>query len=181
MTIRGAAEFFAGIHLAPQEAAIADRILSEIRHRLDLLSRVGLDYITLDRLSSSLSGGESQRIQLAAALGSTLVGTLYVLDEPSIGLHPRDSQRLVEILRNLRALGNTLLVVEHDAEIMRAADYIIDLGPGAGEHGGRLVFQGTYDDLLRSSDSLTSRYLRGEARSRSRFFAAKRTGICWNC
>ena len=140
--------FFCRIwHLTPQQASIAERILAEIRHRLDLLVRVGLDYIALDRLSSSLSGGESQRIQLATSLGSTLVGALYVLDEPSIGLHPRDSQRLIEILKSLKSLGNTVLVVEHDPEIMRSADYIVDLGPRAGEHGGEVVFQGSYAAL----------------------------------
>lgn len=176
MTIRSAAAFFAGVQLTPQEASIANRILSEIRHRLDLLLRVGLEYITLDRLSSSLSGGESQRIQLAAALGSTLVGTLYVLDEPSIGLHPRDSRKLVEILLSLRTLGNTLLVVEHDPEIMKSADHIIDLGPGAGEHGGHLVYQGTFPDLLKSADSLTGRYLRGEIKIPIPIFRRKSNG-----
>lgn len=176
MTIRGAAKFFENVQLSAQEASIADRILSEIKHRLDLLLRVGLDYLTLDRISSSLSGGESQRIQLAAALGSTLVGTLYVLDEPSIGLHPRDSQRLVEILLSLRTLGNTLLVVEHDAEIMRSADYIIDLGPGAGEQGGQLVYQGTFPHLLQHADSLTGRYLRGEIRIPIPIFRRKTNG-----
>ena len=161
MTISRAAGFFSGLALSPQQASIAEKILEEIRHRLDVLVRVGLDYITLDRLSSTLSGGESQRIQLATSLGSSLVGALYVLDEPSIGLHPRDSQRLVEILHSLRNLGNTVLVVEHDAEIMRAADYVIDLGPRAGEHGGEVVFQGSYKDLLKFSKSLTSSYLNG--------------------
>ncbi len=164
MTIAQAADFFAGIKLTPQQVSIADRLLAEIRHRLDLLVRVGLDYIALDRLSSTLSGGESQRIQLAASLGSTLVGALYVLDEPSIGLHPRDSQRLVEILKSLKTLGNTVLVVEHDAEIMRSADHIVDLGPRAGENGGEVVYQGSYASLLQNSDSLTSRYLRGDLR-----------------
>ena len=162
MTIAQAADFFAGLSLSAQQASIAERILDEIRHRLDLLVRVGLDYIALDRLSSSLSGGESQRIQLATSLGSTLVGALYVLDEPSIGLHPRDSRRLVEILQSLKSLGNTVLVVEHDPEIMRSADYLIDLGPRAGENGGEVVFQGSYPALLKDSNSLTSRYLSGE-------------------
>jgi excinuclease ABC subunit A len=162
MTVRDAAEFFSRLELSPQEEAIAAKILHEVRHRLDLLLRVGLNYLTLDRLSSSLSGGESQRIQLAAALGSTLVGALYVLDEPSIGLHPRDSARLVQILNSLRDLGNTVLVVEHDPEIMNSADYIIDLGPRAGEHGGSVVFQGRGEDLRGNPDSLTGRYLAGE-------------------
>ena len=162
MTIAQAAGFFAGLSLSPQHASIAEKILGEVRHRLDLLVRVGLDYIALDRLSSSLSGGESQRIQLATSLGSTLVGALYVLDEPSIGLHPKDSQKLVEILQSLKSLGNTVLVVEHDPEIMRSADYLIDLGPRAGENGGEVIFQGSYPALLKDSNSLTSRYLRGE-------------------
>jgi excinuclease ABC subunit A len=162
MTIAQALEFFSSLPLSAQQAAIADRILTEIRHRLDLLVRVGLEYIALDRLSSTLSGGESQRIQLASSLGSSLVGALYVLDEPSIGLHPRDSQRLVEILQSLKALGNTVLVVEHDPEIMRSADHIVDLGPRAGEHGGEVVFQGSYADLTQDTKSLTGKYLRGD-------------------
>ena len=162
MTIAQAGVFFSQLELSSEQASIAGRILEEIRHRLDLLVRVGLDYIALDRLSSSLSGGESQRIQLAASLGSTLVGALYVLDEPSIGLHPRDSQKLVEILKSLKILGNTVLVVEHDPEIMRSADYIVDLGPRAGENGGEVVYQGSYTSLLQNPQSLTSRYLKGD-------------------
>jgi excinuclease ABC subunit A len=176
MTIARAAEFFSELKLTEQQASIAERILAEIGHRLDLLVRVGLDYIALDRLSSSLSGGESQRIQLATSLGSTLVGALYVLDEPSIGLHPRDSRRLVEILQNLKSLGNTVLVVEHDPEIMRSADHIVDLGPRAGEHGGEVVFQGDYPTLLQDSKSLTSRYLSGELKIPVPMFRRKRSG-----
>jgi excinuclease ABC subunit A len=176
MTIADAADFFAGLQLSPQQASIAERILSEIHHRLDLLVRVGLDYIALDRLSSTLSGGESQRIQLATSLGSTLVGALYVLDEPSIGLHPRDSRRLVEILESLKTMGNTVLVVEHDREIMRSADYIVDLGPRAGENGGEVVFQGSYPALLQDSRSLTSRYLKGELKIPVPLFRRKRNG-----
>jgi excinuclease ABC subunit A len=176
MTIARAAEFFAELTLSAQQASIAERILAEIRHRLDLLVRVGLDYIALDRLSATLSGGESQRIQLATSLGSTLVGALYVLDEPSIGLHPRDSQRLVDILKSLKSLGNTVLVVEHDPEIMRSADYIVDLGPGAGEHGGEVIFQGSYPALLKDSRSLTSRYLKGESKIPVPMFRRKKTG-----
>src|SRR5208337_3773944 len=123
---------------------IADRLLEEIRDRLRFLNEVGLEYLTLDRLSSTLSGGEAQRIQLASALGSRLVGTLYVLDEPSVGLHPRDTHRLIKILKDLRNLGNTILLVEHDIEVMRASDRILDLGPGAGENGGHLVAEGTF-------------------------------------
>ena len=176
MTIARAAQFFAELQISPQQESIAERILAEIRHRLDLLVRVGLDYIALDRLSSSLSGGESQRIQLATSLGSTLVGALYVLDEPSIGLHPRDSRRLVEILNSLKRLGNTVLVVEHDPEIMRSADHIVDLGPRAGEHGGEVVFQGDFPSLLRDSESLTSRYLKGELKIPVPLFRRKRSG-----
>ncbi len=176
MTIRQAADFFTGLELSPHQSAIAGRILAEIRHRLDLLVRVGLDYIALDRLSSSLSGGESQRIGLATSLGSMLVGALYVLDEPSIGLHPRDSQRLVEILKSLKSLGNTVLVVEHDPEIMKSADHIIDLGPRAGENGGEVVFQGSYRSLVENSNSLTSRYLKGEMRIPVPLFRRKSSG-----
>ena len=135
----------------------------EIRRRLKFLVDVGLDYLTLSRLAATLSGGEAQRIQLATNLGSLLVGTLYVLDEPSIGLHPRDNARLVKILENLRDIGNTLLVVEHDEETMRAADHIIDIGPFAGELGGDVVFEGTFNSLLKDKTSLTAKYLRGEA------------------
>jgi excinuclease ABC subunit A len=162
MTVAGAIRFFDELTLDPTRAAVAERLLDEIRRRLDLLARVGLDYLSLDRLSSTLSGGESQRIQLATSLGSNLVGALYVLDEPSIGLHPRDSRHLAGILGSLRDLGNTVLVVEHDPEIIRAADYVIDIGPRAGESGGHVVFEGTYDSLLRDSDSLTRKYLAGE-------------------
>ncbi len=159
MTVEDAAKFFAGVELSAEEAEIADRLLQEIRERLRFLNDVGLEYLTLDRLSSTLSGGEAQRIQLATSLGSRLVGTLYVLDEPSIGLHSRDTHRLIKILQDLRDLGNTILVVEHDPDIMRTADRILDLGPGAGENGGKLVAAGTYDEILRNPASLTGRYL----------------------
>jgi len=162
MTVEEACHFFHHLNLSPYEAAVAQRILDEIRSRLRFLNNVGLDYLTLDRLASSLSSGEAQRIQLATSLGSSLVGALYVLDEPSIGLHPRDSGRLIQILKNLRDLGNTVLVVEHDAEMMKAADRIIDLGPGAGEQGGYVIFSGSYAELLSCSTSLTARYLKGE-------------------
>jgi excinuclease ABC subunit A len=164
MTIRESADFFSTVELTPSQAEIAERILWEIRSRLRFLNDVGLQYLTLERLSSTLSGGEAQRIQLATSLGSSLVGALYVLDEPSIGLHPRDAQRLIQILLRLRDNGNTVLVVEHDAEIMRAADHILDLGPGAGENGGQVVFQGSLEALLRSGASLTGKYLNGELR-----------------
>ncbi len=123
---------------------------------------MGLEYLSLDRLASTLSGGEAQRIQLATSLGSSLVGTLYVLDEPSIGLHARDNQRLIEILKSLRDMGNTVLVVEHESAMMKAADRIIDLGPGAGEQGGQMIFSGTFTELLRSGTSLTGKYLKEE-------------------
>jgi excinuclease ABC subunit A len=164
MTIRESNDFFAGVELTPSQMEIADRILWEIRSRLRFLNDVGLQYLTLDRLSSTLSGGEAQRIQLATSLGSSLVGALYVLDEPSIGLHPRDGQRLIEILLRLRDIGNTVLVVEHDAEIIRSADHVLDLGPGAGENGGQIVFQGSLDQMRKSTSSLTGKYLSGELR-----------------
>jgi excinuclease ABC subunit A len=165
MNIAEAQEFFRALELTPEEAGIADRILVEIRQRLKFLNDVGLEYLTLDRLSSTLSGGEAQRIQLATCLGSRLVGACYVLDEPSIGLHSRDTARLIHILHELRDLGNTILVVEHDPEVMRSADHILDLGPGAGENGGRIVFEGSYAELMTDANSLTSKYLRGELKT----------------
>ena len=164
LTVEDAQKFFDQVQLSPQEAEIADKVLEEIRERLRFLVEVGLEYLTLDRLSSTLSGGEAQRIQLATSLGSRLVGTLYVLDEPSIGLHARDTHRLVKILHDLRNLGNTILVVEHDSDIMRAADRILDLGPGAGENGGQLIAGGTYDEILHNPASLTGRYLSEDLR-----------------
>ena len=165
LNIAEAAQFFDTLALKPEETAIADKILVEIRQRLKFLNDVGLEYLTLDRLSSTLSGGEAQRIQLATCLGSRLVGACYVLDEPSIGLHSRDTGRLIHILEELRELGNTIVVVEHDPEVMRAADHLLDLGPGAGEHGGNVVYEGTFDRLLADgSNSLTARYLRGDLR-----------------
>jgi excinuclease ABC subunit A len=162
MSIQDAYHFFNELRLSPQQQTIAEKILEEIRARLKFLYRVGLEYLTLDRLASTLSGGESQRIQLATALGSNLVGALYVLDEPSIGLHPRDNHRLIEIMKTLRDLGNTLLVVEHDAEMIGEADKLLDLGPGAGEHGGRLIYEGDLQGLRADPHSLTGRYLSGE-------------------
>jgi excinuclease ABC subunit A len=164
LTVTQARQFFDSFELAPEAAAIAERILQEIQQRLRFLEEVGLEYLTLDRLTSTLSGGEAQRIQLATSLGSQLVGALYVLDEPSIGLHPRDTHRLIKILKSLRDLGNTILVVEHDAETIAASDYVLDLGPGAGELGGKLLFCGPRQRLLDSPDSLTARYLSGELR-----------------
>ena len=162
LTVHAAHEFFATLDLSEKEAAIADKVLREIRRRLSFLSDVGLDYLTLDRLSSTLSGGEAQRINLATSLGSALVGTLYVLDEPSIGLHSRDNLRLIDILRQLRDQGNTVLVVEHDADMIKVADHIVDLGLGAGEQGGRIVYSGSLEGLMREPRSLTSKYLRQE-------------------
>jgi len=164
LTVKEARVFFSTLQLSEGHLKIADRILEEIRTRLQFLDEVGLDYLTLDRLTSTLSGGESQRIQLATSLGSHLVGALYVLDEPSIGLHPRDTQRLIDILKSLRDLGNTVLVVEHDPDTIQAADCIIDLGPGAGELGGKLLFVGSYAAMLDEHKSLTGRYLSGELR-----------------
>jgi excinuclease ABC subunit A len=162
LTVHAAQEFFGKLDLSAKEAVIADKVLKEVSKRLSFLSDVGLDYLTLDRLSSTLSGGEAQRINLATSLGSALVGTLYVLDEPSIGLHSRDNLRLINILRQLRDQGNTVIVVEHDADMIKVADHIVDLGLGAGEQGGRIVFSGTLDGLMREPRSLTSKYLRGE-------------------
>jgi excinuclease ABC subunit A len=157
-----AAEFFERLKLNKSEAEIAGRLLHEIRSRLKFLIDVGLQYLTLDRLASTLSGGEAQRIQLATNLGASLVGALYVLDEPSIGLHPRDNARLIRILKNLRDIGNTVLVVEHEPEMMMASDKLIDIGPGAGELGGEVVFQGATQEMIKRGQSLTAKYLRGE-------------------
>lgn len=154
--------FFETLELDTQDKAIASRLLIEIKKRISFLCDVGLSYLTLDRLSSSLSGGESQRINLATSLGSSLVGSLYILDEPSIGLHSRDTQKLIGVLRKLQQLGNTVIVVEHDEEIMRAADYIIDVGPDAGRHGGEIIYQGDINNLQKASRSYTVKYLNGE-------------------
>ncbi len=164
LTVKEARVFFSNMQLTQAQNTVADKILQEVRSRLQFLDEVGLDYLTLDRLTSTLSGGESQRIQLATSLGSHLVGALYVLDEPSIGLHPRDTQRLIDILKSLRDLGNTVLVVEHDPDTIRAADYVIDLGPGAGELGGKLLFAGSYAAMLEEPKSITGRYLTGDLR-----------------
>jgi excinuclease ABC subunit A len=153
--------FFQALKLSEYDQKVAKRLLIEINNRLAFLSNVGLDYLTLNRNSASLSGGESQRINLATSLGSSLVGSMYILDEPSIGLHPKDTELLIEVLKNLRDLGNTVIVVEHDEDIMRQADMIIDIGPEAGTQGGHLVAQGTFDEILKA-DSLTAKYLNGE-------------------
>ena len=157
--LRDLLDFFEHLELTEAEQRVADRLLTEIRSRLHFLVDVGLGYLTLNRLSNSLSGGESQRINLATSLGSSLVGSLYILDEPSIGLHSRDTERLISVLRRLQRLGNTVIVVEHDEEIIRAADYIIDIGPEAGRGGGQVVYQGDLSDLRPGSESHTVRYL----------------------
>ena len=162
LTVKDASRFFEKLELSEKDAAVAEKVLREIRRRLGFLTDVGLDYLTLDRLSSTLSGGESQRINLATSLGSALVDTLYVLDEPSIGLHPRDNERLITILQQLRDQGNTVLVVEHDADMIRVADAVVDLGLGAGEQGGRVIYAGPVQGLLEDSRSLTAKYLRDE-------------------
>ncbi len=162
LTIAQAKEFFESLELTPMQQEIAGPILHEVRQRLNFLDAVGLEYLTLDRLASTLSGGEAQRIQLATSLGSRLVGALYVLDEPSIGLHTRDTARLIHILQELRDLGNTILVVEHDPDVLRAADHLLDLGPGAGEHGGKLLAEGVLAEIEANPQSLTGRYLSGQ-------------------
>jgi excinuclease ABC subunit A len=162
LSVEKADDFFAGLKLTEFEEKIAHEVVKEIRARLGFLKNVGLGYLTLDRESSTLSGGEAQRIRLATQIGAGLVGVLYILDEPSIGLHQRDNKRLLATLKGLRDLGNTVLVVEHDAETIRNADYIIDLGPGAGVHGGELVGAGTLPEILQNKNSLTAKYLTGE-------------------
>jgi excinuclease ABC subunit A len=165
--IREAQQFLEDLRLSESEIKITEKILPEIKKRLQYLSDVGLEYLTLQRRSGTLSGGEAQRINLASCLGSSLVGTLYILDEPSVGLHARDISRLSSILQNLKEIGNTVVVVEHDQDMIERADYVIDLGPRAGEHGGRLVFSGTTAELFDSPDSLTAQYLRGEKKVES--------------
>jgi excinuclease ABC subunit A len=162
LPIDDALQFFANLNLADYDRQISDRIISEITSRLTYMSKVGLGYLTLNRLTSSLSGGEFQRIKLATSLGSALVGSMYILDEPSIGLHPKDTERMVEVLQSLRDMGNTVIVVEHEEEIMRAADQIIDIGPDAGTHGGELIFQGTLNDIDEKVMSHTANYLSGK-------------------
>ncbi len=164
LSIREAAHFFEALELSERERMIGRRILKEILERLEFLLNVGLDYLTLDRAAATLSGGEGQRIRLATQIGSGLVGVLYILDEPSIGLHQRDNRRLLQTLLRLRDMGNTVLVVEHDAETMRVADHLIDMGPGAGVYGGRIVAQGAPAEVMGHPDSLTGRYLRGDER-----------------
>jgi excinuclease ABC subunit A len=162
MPIENSYNFFSNLQLTEYDHKVADRLLIEIKNRLGYLCNVGLPYLTLNRLSNSLSGGESQRINIATSLGSSLVGSLYILDEPSIGLHPRDTHLLIKVLKGLRDIGNTVIVVEHDEEIIKAADQVIDIGPLAGSHGGELMFQGTYDEMLQDEKSLTGAYLSGK-------------------
>lgn len=162
MSIRECHEFFEKLSLGQQESLIAERVLKEIKSRLQFLLNVGMDYLNLARATATLSGGESQRIRLATQIGSGLMGVLYVLDEPTVGLHQRDNLRLIDTLKKLRDMGNTVLVVEHDAEMMEACDHIVDMGPGAGMHGGHIVFQGTAREILASEESLTGRYLSGK-------------------
>lgn len=162
MPVDELSEFFNTLQLNKHDEQVAARLFSEIKNRLQYLNDVGLGYLTLSRLSNSLSGGESQRINLATSLGSNLVGSMYILDEPSIGLHPRDTTRLLTVLKRLRDIGNTVIVVEHEEDIIRAADQVIDIGPLAGTHGGELIFQGTQEELLHAKDNLTAQYLTGE-------------------
>lgn len=162
MTIDEAYQFFEGLQLAEYEKNIAHLLLQEIKKRLDYMIKVGLGYLTLDRMTRTLSGGEAQRVNLTTSLGSSLVNTLYILDEPSIGLHPRDTDRLIQILERLRDIGNTVVVVEHDTEVIQAADEIVDLGPGAGENGGMIVYQGSFKNLPAHNGSLTGQYLKGD-------------------
>jgi excinuclease ABC subunit A len=162
LTVKDAREFLGSLVLSESQKQVAEKLVHEVQNRLKFLLEVGLDYISLDRMTFTLSGGEAQRINLVSALGSSLVGTLFVLDEPSIGLHPRDNGRLIRILRSLREVGNTVLVVEHDPEIIAAAEYIVDLGPRAGEHGGEILYAGPHKDFRDSPRSLTARYMRGE-------------------
>ena len=153
--------YFKDLNLSKKDLKVAERLLLEIRSRITFLTSVGLGYLTLNRLSSTLSGGESQRINLATSLGSSLVGSLYILDEPSIGLHSRDTDQLIGVLKDLQELGNTVVIVEHDEEIIKSAHHVIDMGPMAGRHGGEVVFQGDHRDLLKEKKSLTARYMNG--------------------
>ncbi|GAG54595.1 unnamed protein product, partial [marine sediment metagenome] len=161
LSVSAALKYFEDLKLTPTQAVIARQILKEIKARLSFMISVGLEYLTLERRASTLSGGEAQRIRLATQIGSSLVGVLYILDEPTIGLHQRDNKRLLETLEHLRDIGNTLIIVEHDEQTLQEADYIVDLGPGAGVHGGEVIFAGTYKQILKSSASLTGRFLSG--------------------
>jgi excinuclease ABC subunit A len=162
MSIGDAESYYQDLNLDGAKGEIADKIFKEIRERLHFLVSVGLNYLSLSRSAETLSGGEAQRIRLASQIGAGLMGVMYVLDEPSIGLHQRDNDRLLETLVRLRDLGNTVLVVEHDEDAIRAADHIIDIGPGAGIHGGHVIAEGTYDEILANNESLTGQYLSGK-------------------
>ena len=162
MPVHKIKEFFQTLKLTPKQEIISKQVIKEINARLGFLIDVGLDYLTLSRASGTLSGGESQRIRLATQIGSSLVGVLYILDEPSIGLHQKDNGKLLKTLRNLTDIGNTLIVVEHDEETMYAADHIIDIGPGAGVNGGHVVVEGTINDIKECSNSITGQYLSGK-------------------
>ncbi len=177
LPVRDLLSFFKELRMDKHEQQVAKRILTEIKSRLEFLENVGLGYLTLNRLSNTLSGGESQRINLATSLGSSLVGSMYILDEPSIGLHPRDTGRLISVIKSLRELGNTVIVVEHDEEIIRSADQLIDIGPGAGSGGGRLVFQGSIRELVKERDSLTAQYLTGAEKINTPPFRRKQNGF----
>src|SRR5688572_21125111 len=161
MSIGEAAKVLEGLDLSERDRLIAERVVKEVNARMGFLLDVGLDYLSLSRSAATLAGGEAQRIRLASQIGSGLVGVLYVLDEPSIGLHQRDNHRLIDTLVRLKDLGNTLIVVEHDEDTIRTSDWVVDIGPGAGEHGGQIIVSGTVDDLLNSDDSLTGQYLSG--------------------
>ena len=161
MSVKNLKTFVDQMELTKQQHLIGDQILKEIRARVGFLNEVGLDYLSLSRATGTLSGGEAQRIRLATQIGSGLVGVAYILDEPSIGLHQRDNDKLLGALMNLRDLGNTLIVVEHDEDTMRAADYIVDIGPGAGSHGGQVVACGTAEEIMQNPDSVTGAYLSG--------------------
>ena len=161
MSVDEVLPFFRHLNLPEHDLLVANRILQEIKNRLEYLSKVGLGYLNLNRLTATLSGGEYQRIRLATSLGSALVGSMYILDEPSIGLHPRDTSRLIDVLKSLRDLGNSVIIVEHEEEVIRYADYLIDIGPNAGTHGGELVFSGTIDQLTKETSSHTARFLNG--------------------
>ena len=162
MSIGEAAKALNGLELSDRDMIIAEQVVKEINARMGFLLDVGLDYLSLSRNAATLAGGEAQRIRLASQIGSGLVGVLYVLDEPSIGLHQRDNQRLIETLVRLRELGNTVVVVEHDEETIAMADHVVDIGPGAGEHGGKIVHSGTFKQLLKNKESLTGQYLSGK-------------------
>ena len=161
LSVAAMIDFFNNLQLTEKEEMISHQVIKEIRSRLEFLKNVGLDYLTLSRESATLSGGESQRIRLATQIGSSLMGVLYILDEPSIGLHQRDNDKLIDTLRHLRDLGNTVIVVEHDEDTMFASDYIVDIGPGAGVHGGEVVCAGPVDEIMACERSITGQYLSG--------------------